>query len=307
MTGFAEVVGQEALTELLGRMLRRGTLPQALMLEGRRGTGRSTLLRALARRLLCDQSEAAPCGACPQCRLSLQAHPDAVVLGREPGALAVERVRTQVVEEARLSPLQARRRVFVLPDLERLQPAAANVLLKVLEEPSEGSYMLMSKPPGRMLLATIMSRVQCLRTAPLTQAQVAQVLCRRGVDPGQAQQRAMVADGTHASVTDSERYQACPIEDLRRLLHQGMDQGLIAAICEALPKRSDDAAITDAAWQRQVCAWWLDVLLGELRQGLRRSASPRLLRQLERVLLVRGDLQRNVPPRAIIERLALGA
>jgi hypothetical protein len=304
---FADVIGQDTVKSLLCRLWRRHTLPQALVLEGRRSTGRLSLTRSLARLLLCDDPTGAiACGTCSQCRISLASHPDVVELGREPSALLVDTIRQEIVEQASMSPLQAKRRIFIIPQIEQMQPTAANALLKVLEEPAPHTHLLMTKAPGRTVLPTIMSRVQCLRLGALRTEHVTAILRKNGCDPLTAEARAKLSDGSHHIGAAAAEIERCPLEELGRLMQQGLDQGLIAELCDQLPSQSPEAGTTDAAWQRQVCGLWLDHLLVDIRRRLRRTGSQRLLDQVERVLLVRDDLRRNLAPRSIFERLALG-
>ncbi|MFW5829710.1 MAG: hypothetical protein ACOCXA_05565 [Planctomycetota bacterium] len=304
-----EIVGQVGPRRLLGRLLRGGRFPGALLMEGRPGTGRSTLAAALAQALLCERpgEDGDACGACDQCRVMLAGnHPDCTVLPRTGRPVPVEIIRSEVVEQAHISPLQARRRVFLLPDIELLQPAAANALLKVLEEPAPHCHLVLTKLPGRVVLPTILSRVQLLRLAPLGDEEVAVILQRGGIDRVTARERAATAGGSHAGLFDARLHHSCPIDDLMALLHERPTQGLIAAVLDALPNRPPDDSVTLAAWQRQVCRQWLDVLLAGIRRRLRHGGG-RLVEDLERVLRARSELHLNFAPRQVLERLMLDA
>lgn len=157
-------------------MQSRERLPHALLLQGRRGTGKQDFARKLAQSLLCasplpDQSA---CGTCDSCSWYAQDnHPDFRLLepedrdasaGEESEAkggkktqISVDQVRA-LADFLTLSSHRAGVRVVLLCPAEALNPASANALLKMLEEPPPGVlFLLVSHQPHR-LLATIRSR-----------------------------------------------------------------------------------------------------------------------------------------------------
>jgi DNA polymerase-3 subunit delta' len=159
-------------------LARRASWPQALLLHGPRGIGKHALALDLALGLLCEtpRADATACGECPSCRYAIAGqHPDLlrlelVEVDRESGELAVvdiinvDRVR-ELIEFAQLSSHRRGAKVAVIAPAERMNPAAANALLKTLEEPPAGTYILLvSDQPGR-LPATIRSRCRQLPVA----------------------------------------------------------------------------------------------------------------------------------------------
>jgi DNA polymerase-3 subunit delta' len=169
-----------SLAELAGA---RSTLPHALLVHGPAGIGKHALALHLAQALLCEQPAATgtACGACPGCRLAEAGqHPDLmrVELTRldeesdEPvvvDTIAVDRVRT-LIEFTQLTSHRHRAKVAVIAPADRMNAAAANALLKTLEEPPIGTFlMLVSSAPGR-LPPTIASRCRRVRLAAPTAA-----------------------------------------------------------------------------------------------------------------------------------------
>ena len=159
-------------------LMQRSTWPHALLIHGPRGIGKHALALNLAQALLCEvpTADGLACGACPGCRYAQAgAHPDLLrlellVIDQE-GTLetvetiSVERIRA-LTEFVQLTSHRQQAKVAVIAPAERMNPAAANALLKTLEEPPPGTYLiLVSDQPGR-LPATILSRCRKL-AAPL--------------------------------------------------------------------------------------------------------------------------------------------
>ena len=152
-------------------LLRRGRWPHALLVCGPRGIGKRVLAHWLARALLCESPVAggAPCGTCPSCRYAAAGqHPDLRVVepvdmndeeAKPVEWITVDRIRA-LTRWAELTSHRGGAKVAVIDPAERMNPAAANALLKTLEEPpADTFFVLVSHQPGR-LPATIASRCQ---------------------------------------------------------------------------------------------------------------------------------------------------
>ncbi len=163
----------------------RATWPHALLLDGPRGIGKHILALNLARSLLCEQPLATglACGQCPSCRYVMAGqHPDLRMV--EPlaveddgtikvlDAIPVDAIRA-LTRWAQITSHRGRAKVALVVPAESMNAAAANALLKTLEEPPPQTFlMLIAHQPGR-LPATIRSR--CRRVpAPRADAAVAQ-------------------------------------------------------------------------------------------------------------------------------------
>ena len=138
-------------------------LPHALLLEGPAATGKRQFADAFAQYLLCSEPHAgSACGKCHSCQLvAVGNHPDLVLLQpEEPGkAIKVDDIRA-FVAGATLTPQIARRRVTLITPAEAMNQAAANSLLKTLEEPNQENHILLISHAPWDLPATIRSRCQ---------------------------------------------------------------------------------------------------------------------------------------------------
>jgi len=157
------------------RLLATRSRPaQALLIAGPRGVGKSALAQAWAHALLCEtpQPNGAACGRCPACHwLETGAHPDFRLLGlqektskegetRLAAAIEVDQAR-DIVNFVQLSTYRAGFRVVLVNPANSLNLAAANALLKVLEEPPLNTVFVLVSDQARQLLPTIRSR--CMR------------------------------------------------------------------------------------------------------------------------------------------------
>ena len=304
-----EVIGQAAVTRLMARLIARGRLHPALLLEGLPGCGRRTLALAIAQALLCKQPLSGDsCGGCPSCLLIAEGtHPDLVSLPHDSSGddIGVDVVRATIADAVYQSPLMGRHRVFILPGVERLNAAASNTLLKVLEEPSPGTYMVMTTDHAGSVLKTIRSRTQLLRLSPLTTVDLERVLCRIGVPADEARRRAPMGAGSHRGIHDGDV--PPPLQAMLSLCRQGLDPALVMEVVSGLPQTMrEEGGMSLAAEQRRVLGEWLQALLHELRPGLRTAEGQVTAEMIERVMQLQHDVRLNISPHLVIEGLALG-
>ncbi|MDY7115753.1 DNA polymerase III subunit delta' [Halomonas sp. SSL-5] len=146
----------------LGRLADSGRLPHALLISGPRGVGKRSLVDALAARTLCAEPGRLACGHCHGCRMLASGyHPDLMSIELEEGK---RQIRIDAIREINhfvsQTAQQGGYRVILIAPAEALNVAAANALLKSLEEPGERTlFLLLSDIPSR-LLPTIRSRCQ---------------------------------------------------------------------------------------------------------------------------------------------------
>ncbi len=188
---FDRVPGQDHAIAFLRQAAARPH--HAYVLAGPEGGGKQLAARAFAAALLCKEGG---CGTCRDCRLALDdRHPNEVVVEPEGRDIHVETVRTEIWHPAYRTAPEPGRKVFVIREADRLNPAAADVLLKVLEEPpADAVLMLLSARPDE-LPETVLSRCHVVSFRPLSEAFVAQTLAAEGIDPGRAALAARLAGG----------------------------------------------------------------------------------------------------------------
>jgi len=165
----------------------------AYLLAGPEGGGKSLAARAFAAALLCHEGG---CGTCRDCRLALHdKHPNEFLVEPEGRDIHVETVKQEIWHPAFMTAPEPGRKVFVVREADRLNPAAADALLKVLEEPpADAVFLLLSARPHE-LPETVLSRCHVVTFAPLSEGFVVSALTDEGADPERAALAARLAGG----------------------------------------------------------------------------------------------------------------
>lgn len=208
----------------------RGRPAQALLLAGPRGVGKGALALAWAQALLCEAplADGAACGTCPACHwFDTGGHPDfrRVTLQEKTGKEGETRMATAIeVDQAReavdyvqLSTYRAGFRVVLVNPADSLNLAAANALLKVLEEPPLNTVFVLVSDQPRRLLPTIRSRCTRLDIGLPSIDQAAQWLAGQGVDD--AKNLLALSGGTPL---DAQRWADSGELDERRSVLEGL-------------------------------------------------------------------------------------
>ncbi len=161
--------------ELLSRcasLLDSGKFPHAVIVEGEDGLGKSTFSRLIAKGLLCSGDHPL-CGECAHClKVSKGIHPDLMIVRGEgkSGSISVDSIRN-VRSDAYTPPNEARRKVYIIEDCEKLPAASQNALLKVFEEPPAGAVFILTCRSRMSLLTTILSRARVFSLLPVTESE----------------------------------------------------------------------------------------------------------------------------------------
>lgn len=190
MSAWEGSFGQTAAVEQLRRAASRPL--HAYLLGGPPGCGVEEAARRFAAALLCEDGG---CGECAHCRRALRSrHPDVVEIEPEGTEFLVEQAR-DVVETAFRSPMEARRKVILLHEVERMNVASANKLLKTFEEPPASTVFVLVTSAPDDLLDTVRSRCQEVRFAALNEATVREALIEDGIGTHEAEATARLAGG----------------------------------------------------------------------------------------------------------------
>ena len=163
---FDDLIGQDAMVRTVSNAFETGRIPQAWILTGVRGVGKTTTARILARALnyqLPDGSITGPTIAMPV----LGVHCQAIMESRHIDVLemdaashnGVDDVR-QINDAVRYAPVSARYKVYILDEVHMLSTAAFNALLKTLEEPPPHAKFIFATTEIRKVPITVLSRCQ---------------------------------------------------------------------------------------------------------------------------------------------------
>lgn len=182
------------------QQLQQAQLPHAILLHGMAGLGKTHFAKLLAKKLLCrdaHQPEQLPCGQCRSCHLwTTQTHPDYLeVMPEETGkAIKIDAIR-ELTQRMTQTGQISERRVVLLTPAEAMNHAAANALLKTLEEPPENVFLVLVTHQRHELLATIRSRCHQVGFLPSFSHETQQWLEQWVSDPASCSQALKLAQG----------------------------------------------------------------------------------------------------------------
>ena len=209
---FEDLIGQDAVVRTVSNAFETGRIPQAWILTGVRGVGKTTTARILARALnyeLPDGSVKGPTIHMP----SLGVHCQAIMESRHIDVLemdaashtGVDDVR-QINDSVRYAPASARYKVYIIDEVHMLSTAAFNAFLKTLEEPPEHAKFVFATTEIRKVPVTVLSRCQCfdLRRveAEVLMAHLANIARKEGVEV-ESEALGTIARAAEGSVRDS--------------------------------------------------------------------------------------------------------
>ena len=145
-------------------------MPHALLFSGAAGLGKYDFALRLARFLLCNNPTADACNTCVSCKLlEHNSHPDLWLLGSEEGMIKVDQIR-EFTQDVTHTPHQGKMMIGIINHAHLLNLAAANALLKTLEEPAAHVAIILLSDRSSFLPATIRSRCQNISFSPPVRA-----------------------------------------------------------------------------------------------------------------------------------------
>ena len=211
-SSFDDLIGQEAMVRTVSNAFETGRIPQAWILTGVRGVGKTTTARILARALnyeLPDGSVKSPTIHMP----TLGVHCQAIMESRHMDVLemdaashtGVDDVR-QINDSVRYAPASARYKVYIIDEVHMLSTAAFNAFLKTLEEPPEHAKFVFATTEIRKVPVTVLSRCQRfdLRRvdADVLMAHLANIAAKENVE-AEPEALGIIARAAEGSVRDS--------------------------------------------------------------------------------------------------------
>ena len=169
---FSQHTGQKRVAGQLRGSLERGRLAHAYLFIGPRDSGKRAMAVTLAQAVNCEKLDGDACGRCVSCRrIGSKTHPDVYWVQPESKSrrIAIEQIR-DFIRAVNLKAGEARIKVGLIVDADRMGDEAANAFLKTLEEPPANTIMILLTAEPQRLLPTILSRCLKLSFGPVAGA-----------------------------------------------------------------------------------------------------------------------------------------
>ena len=188
MTTFRDVVGHESIIGHFKSSIEQGKVAHAYLIHGEKGTGKKMLAGLFAKTLQCEAGGTDPCGTCRSCiQCDSGNQPDIIwVTHEKPTVISVDDIREQVNNDIIIKPYSSRKKNYIIPEAELMNPQAQNALLKTIEEPPEYAIIMLLTNNLDKMLPTILSRCITLNLKPVGELDMMEYLSRMGIPQAKA-------------------------------------------------------------------------------------------------------------------------
>lgn len=290
---WSTILGHKRQIDQLKRALSGDCLPNAYLFSGLSGIGKRLVADVFASAVFCADSHKA-CGKCTPCiKIKNRSHPDAFFIEPKTEKILIDQVR-ELQQNLQYHPLESDAKLAIIDDADLMTEAAANSLLKILEEPPKVTHFILISAFPHRLLPTIRSRCQKIIFSPLAESDVvAYLMDKRGFDEKNAKKIARISQGSIGAVAllDPEFIEEV-LGRLKTLLKSANSSDIIAT-AETWSKEGEKATLIvdlivsfyrDALYRRStnsdlMHAEWIGVLenkpTGKLEDNLRAVAGVR--------------------------------
>jgi len=211
---FENILGQQKIKKILASQIKSGKIPHAYIFMGQNGVGKKLTAAEFAKILNCTtndfmKTDNGACGKCQNCeKISKNIHPDFHLIDfakqaemldedlEKQKTLKIETIR-HMQKEVATKAHEAKWKFFVIEPAEKMNAAAANCLLKTLEEPPENTILVLAARHKETIPQTIVSRSQTLFFQPLEQDQISSFLMlNHSLSADKSQEIAALSEGS---------------------------------------------------------------------------------------------------------------
>lgn len=319
-----DVLGQERPIEIIKRSLMVDRIPHAYIFVGEEGIGKAFTAINLAKALNCDSStsslfnteppdtelvEVEACDNCPSCmEIDKGIHPDVLFIKPEGDQIKIEQIR-MAEERLSLRALKGKRKVMIIDDAHMMNISSANALLKTLEEPTEGTVIILITPSPNLLPATVLSRCQWLPFSLLKREDIEEILVSKGLKRDEACLTASLSDGKIGRALTEDRERQLERREIFLTLFNSIRRPfydislLVEGIAKGEEERLEDLFHWGEAWFRDLLVFKVthdhNLLINHDKEKEIEDTSERLsLNQLQDSFKVIHDTSRFVTLRA---------
>lgn len=315
---FSEIIGHDRNIEIFRRSLRSGKTSHAYIFEGPPGCGRRKTALALIQALYCENVSDDACGVCASCRkVAGGSHADIHFLEPLPDKrdITIAQLR-DLQRDLTLRPYEAPRKACIMEPADRMNVNSANSFLKTLEEPPGNAIIILLTENADMLLATIRSRCQLIRFAPLSPEHIEKLLEKGGMPSSDAALAAQMADGSMQKALELDNEELAARQELMLKHLENLSLKRIVSVFDASEQiggnRDEALAALDMllSFTRDmlhISAGCNDVINSSVRPRLeemaRRMNLERILGLADVVMETRRSVQRNANVKLALDNL----
>lgn len=285
MQDFGKIIGHESIIQHLQNAIASGKVSHAYIFHGEEGMGKSTLAKAFAKTLQCEEGGILPCNRCKSCmQLESDNHPDIMWVTHEKASIGVDDIRVQVNSDIQIKPYNSPYKIYIIDDADKLTEQAQNALLKTMEEPPEYAIILLLTDNVSLILPTILSRCVLLNLKPINKQLIKEYLMEKHQIPDYMAEVAAAFSGgnvgkaiKYASSEDFDKMK----EDVLHILKYIDDMELHEIISGLKVLTASKTNIED--YIDLMILWYRDVLM------FKATKDPDLLLYREELSFIRGQ------------------
>jgi len=262
-----KIIGQEDKLVKLSKMLRENRLPHALLFFGPQGVGKRSVAEKILADFLCENKNS--CGHCASCRaLAAGAHGDYHLIEPEvtPAGkhiIKIDAIRNLQTELAEF-PVISTGRAVLIDEADAMNETAMNALLKTLEEPPGTALFILVTSSVAAILPTIISRTTRISFGALSSRDIAAALVGDGVAESEADELALMADGSLGKARELARTDALELERTAGALMKNLPDLDMAGVWEKSAELEKLGRDKVGEWLRYFIFYLRDFFVREL-------------------------------------------
>lgn len=258
--------GNQALHRMLIGAIDGGHLCHAYLFYGQKNIGKRSCAEFFAQAILCE-NENRPCGECRSCKkAAADIHPDIIVSENKEGKnnIHIDTIR-EIRRDAYIRPNESAYKIYIIPNAHDMTAAAANALLKVLEEPPAYAVFILTAESKKSVLETIASRCVSFEVFPLTEGETLEALKQQFGENDKVKEAAELCGGVLGNAIDILQN-----EDYQRVSE------IVSAATQAIIKRDEYAllcALNRVGASRGDLTLMLSLLSAKMNAEMKKSLS----------------------------------
>ena len=176
---FKDIKGQAQAIKILQKEIATSSISGAYLFTGPAGVGKALTALTFAKALNCKKEGTDSCEECSSCRkIEHHNHPDVRIVEPENGSIKIEQIR-DLKRQISYKSYEGRRKVWIIKEADKFGLAAANSILKILEEPPPQTVLILTSQAKEALLPTILSRCQVIRFFPLPLQEIEGIIAQQ--------------------------------------------------------------------------------------------------------------------------------